>query len=444
VNSGLQRSRRLLLGAGSTAVSKGVLFAVNLLYVPIVIRHLGAVSFGVWTTITTTLTMLLVLDLGVANSLTNFISEAYARGDHEHASRYTTTAFGLMACISCALGLVAYLMWPYLDWGRLFNVVSPPAVADVAGAVAVALAIFLLDLPARLAAKVLGGYQEFGAANLFVIIGSLASLMVTWLLARAGAGMPALVAGSSGPIVALDVLCTLWLLWVRKPWLRPRVAHLDRGAARRLLSLGGGIFLLQISGLLVFDSDNLIIAHYLGPAEVASYSAAWRLASGATAVYSLTFPALWPAFCDAFVRSDIAWARKTFWRVLWISMLAALVFASVLAVCGRWVIRVWATSAAVPGETLMLLMCIWVIVSTFMNNTVTVLLASGEIRLLSWLALAVGLLNVGLSISLVKHIGTVGVILGTILSYVIVVLVPQSVLAWRALYGNVPRAVAAP
>jgi O-antigen/teichoic acid export membrane protein len=108
------------------------------------------------------------------------------------------------------------------------------------------------------------------------------------------------------------------------------------------------------------------------------------------------------------------------------------------------VIRVWATSAAVPGETLMLLMCIWVIVSTFMNNTVTVLLASGEIRLLSWLSLTVGLLNVGLSISLVKYIGAVGVILGTILSYVIVLLVPQSVLAWRTLYGNVPRAIAAP
>jgi O-antigen/teichoic acid export membrane protein len=434
----------MLFAAGSTAVSKGIPVLVNILCVPIVIRHLGAESFGAWITITTTLTMLLVLDLGVANSLTNFISEAYARSDHEQASRYTTTALALMMGISMAIGVLAWGAWPYIRWDWIFNITHSAKAADVSTAVAVAMAVFLLDLPARLAAKVLGGYQELAVANLFSVIGNLASLIATVMLVYANAQLPALVAGTSGPVVAADILCSLWLLWIHKPWLRPRVSHLSRHAVGRMLSLGGNLFILQVSGLLVFDSDNLIIAHYMGPAEVAPYSTAWRLASGATAVYSLMFPALWPAFCDAFVRSDIAWARKTFWRVLWISMLAALFFASVLAVWGRWVIRVWATSAAVPGETLMLLMCIWVIVSTFMNNTVTVLLASGEIRLLSWLSLTVGLLNVGLSISLVKYIGAVGVILGTILSYVIVLLVPQSVLAWRTLYGNVPRAIAAP
>ena len=432
-----------MLGAGSTAVSKGVLFVVNLLYVPIVIRHLGAGNFGVWTTLTTTLTMLLLLDLGVANSLTNFISDAYARGDQEHASRYTTTALGLMMCISGALGLVAYLIWPYLDWGGLFNVGSPEAGAVVARAVAVALAIFLIDLPARLAAKVLGGYQEFGAANLFAISGSLTSLVVTWLLARAGAGLPALVAGSSGPVAAFDVLCTFWLLWVGKPWLRPRVTHLDRTAARGLLSLGGSLFLLQIAGLLVFDTDNLIIAHYLGPSAVTPYNTTWRLAACAAGLHALLFPALWPAFSEAMARGDLDWVRVTFWRVFRITMTAAAVFAGLFAIFGRWIIGLWATDAAVPDEALVLLMCVWVLIGTYMSNTVTVLLASGEVRLLSWLALAVGLLNIGLSVFLVKSMGGAGVILGTILSYAIVVIVPQSVLAWRALHGNVSGAAPA-
>jgi O-antigen/teichoic acid export membrane protein len=424
-----------LLGAGSTAVSKGVLFAVNLLYVPIVIRYLGVGSFGVWTTITTTLTMLLVLDLGVANSLTNFISDAYARGDHGHAGRYSTTAFGLMSCISCSLGLIAYLAWPYLDWESLFNVVPPMAVPDVADAVAVALAIFLVDLPARLGGKVLGGYQEFGGANLFAIIGSAISLVVTWVLARTGAGLPALVAGSTGPIVAADVLCTLWLLWVRKPWLRPRVAHLDRDAARRMLSLGGHLFLIQIAGLLVFDSDNLIIAHYLGPADVAPYNTTWRFAACATGLHALLFPALWPAFSEAMARGDSEWVRRTFWQVFRITMLAAVGFACGFAVFGRWIIRIWATAAAVPDERLLLLMCAWVLISTFMANTVVVLLARGALRLQAWLSLAVGVANVVLSIWLVQRIGSAGVILGTILSYVLILVGPQSVLAWRALHA---------
>jgi hypothetical protein len=48
--------------------------------------------------------MLLVLDLGVANSLTNFISEAYAKDDPQHASTYSTTALGATTLLRAAAG----------------------------------------------------------------------------------------------------------------------------------------------------------------------------------------------------------------------------------------------------------------------------------------------------------------------------------------------------
>ncbi len=417
---------------------------VNILCVPIVIRHLGAEGFGIWVTITTTLTMLLVLDLGVANSLTNLIAEANAHGDREHASRYMTTALGLTTGLSVAFALVAWFGWPFIHWDRIFSITNRANVSEVSAAVGVALAIFLLDLPARLAAKVLGGYQELAIANVFSVAGNLGSLAAIAALVYARARLATLVAGTSAPIVAADIVCSLWLVWRHKPWLRPRAAHLSRQAIGRILNQGSSLFILQVSGLLVFDTDNVIIAHYLGPADVAPYSTAWRLASGATFVHSLIFPALWPAFSDAFVRGEIGWIRRTFWRVFGVSMLTAVVYAALLAFIGRWAIRVWATSAAVPGEALLLLMCVWVLISTYMNNTVTVLLAKGDIRLLAWLALMVGLLNIAVSITLVQRIGAVGVILGTIVSYVSVVILPQSVLAWRTLYGNVPRPGVAP
>src|SRR5947209_19387603 len=75
------RNRRLVHGASSAVLSKGVLVLSNAISIPIAFRYLGAENFGLWTTISTTLSMLLFLDLGIANSLTNFISEAYARED---------------------------------------------------------------------------------------------------------------------------------------------------------------------------------------------------------------------------------------------------------------------------------------------------------------------------------------------------------------------------
>jgi O-antigen/teichoic acid export membrane protein len=430
------RTRRLFEAVGSAILSKGVLVASNALSIPIAIRYLGPESFGIWTTISTFLAMLLVLDLGVANSLTNFISEAYARDDRQHASRYTTTALSVMTSIAVALGLAAWVLWPHLHWYAIFRLASRSDASVVSRAVAVALVIFLIDLPGRLAVKILGGYQELRTANVFATLGSIGNLISILLLVHFRAGLVAMVGGSAAALVGADLLCLGWLILFHKPWLRPRLEHLNRAAARRMMQLGTEFFMLQIAGLVVFNSDNLVVAHYLGPAQVAPYSVAWRLVGYAAIVQTLLIPALWPAFSEAFDRGDLPWIRRTFWRTMWITMGTALGFAVLFAIGGRWMIRIWATSAAVPGEMLMVLMCVWVLISTFMNNTATVLVSKGDTRMQAWCSAGAAVLNLGLSIWLVQRIGPVGVILGTVLSYLAVLVVPQTLQTWRVLYGT--------
>jgi O-antigen/teichoic acid export membrane protein len=430
------RTKRLFEAVGSAVLSKGVLIAVNALLIPIAIRYLGAEQFGIWTTISTTLAMLLLLDLGIANSLTNFISEAYARGDREHASRYSTTAIAVMTGIGLVMALLAWLIWPYLHWDKLFYLSSRSEARSVSHAVAGALLVFLIDLPARLGAKILGGYQELRTANIFAAVGGIGNLLTIVLLVYIRAGLVAMVIGSAAALVGADFLCLAWLLFLHKPWLRPRFHHFDSMAARRMMRMGSEFFLLQIAGLIAFNSDNLVIAHYLGPADVAPYSIAWRLVSYAAVMQTLLTPALWPAFSEAFDRGDLAWIRRTFKHTLWITMGMATAFSLFFAATGRWLIRVWATRAAVPSETLILLMCVWVLICCFMNNTATVLVAKGETRLQAWCSIGAALLNIALSIWLVQRIGSVGVILGTVLSYIAVLVIPQTWQAISVLHGS--------
>jgi len=420
----------------STVLAKAVLILANVLSIPLVIRYLGAQEFGVWTIITTTLTILLALDLGIAGSLTNFISEAYARNDRSHASRHSTTALGISAGMAAIIGCAAVPVWSHVPWERVFGLTADGDREMLSRAAAVALCLLLIAMPARLGAKILGGYQELHTANMFTALGAAGGLVAIVVLVHLHAGLPALIAGSSGAVVSADLSCLLWLLYVHKPWLRPRLQHLSVEVAGRMMKSGASLFMMQIAGILVFDSDNLIIAHYLGPAEVAPYSITWQLVGYAGAAHAMLLPALWPAFSEAFVSGEIAWVRRTFRRIMVITMGLAVAAAAILAFLGRWIIGFWATPAAVPGETLMLLMCAWILISSFMNNTVTILLAKGAIRLQAWLALGVGVLNIPLSIWFVQHLGSAGAILGTILAYLIVLVVPQSILAWRVLYGR--------
>jgi O-antigen/teichoic acid export membrane protein len=410
---------------------------VNALSIPITIRYLGAGQFGIWMTISTILSMLLVLDLGVANSLTNFVSEAYAKNDRDHASTYATTAFAVMVGVAFLLGVGGWLLWPHLNWDSIFHLSGQTAESALVGrAVAGAFCVFLLGLPASLAPKILGGYQELRVASFFQALGSVCNLLFVVVLTRLHAGLVALVVASSGALVAANFICLFWVWFFHKPWLFPRRGHLNRAAARRMLQTGSEFFLLQLAALVVFNSDNLVVTHYLGPVEVASYSVAWRLVGYAAVAQTLLAPALWPAFSEAFSRGDMAWVRRTFARTMWITMGIAIGLTALFAVAGRRIIEVWAGRAAVPSQKLMLLMCLWTLISTFMNNTSTLLVSKGDSRLQAYCSLAAAALNLMLSVYWVQRIGAPGVILATIVSYAALLIVPQTWKVYRVLTEN--------
>lgn len=432
-----RRYRRILAAALSALFGKGISLLVGVITVPLTVRYLGAESYGLWITISSTVTMFFVLDLGIANTLTNLISEAYAADDRRQAAVYFATAFWVITAVVVVLGLVGWMVWPHIDWASLFHLQGSAPTRETSDAVAVAFFVFLLALPTSLASRVLGGYQELHAANFFTAAGSLFSLLAVILVIRFHGSLPVLVGTYAGSAVTANAACLLWICLFHKPWMKPWPNLVAPRVIGRIFHSGIQFFIIQLAGLVVFNSDNLVVSHYLGPAEVAPYSVAWRLVGYAAAVQALLTPALWPAFSEAFNRGDLAWVRHTFWRTMWITMGTALGFALLFAVLGRWMIRIWATNAAVPTETLMILMCVWILISTFMNNTATVLVARGRTWVQAWCSIGAAALNLGLSIWLVQRIGSSGVILGTILSYLIILSLPQTYEAIRVLKGDI-------
>lgn len=422
-----KRTQRLIQGTFFSVISKLVVFLGGAISIPLTIRYLGKESFGIWTVISTILSMLLVMDLGVANSLTNFVSEAFARDDKEHASRYATTALLLMMCLGLLLGVMGWFVWPYVNWPQIFHLPADSPNKDVAGrAVAASFVVFLIGLPANLAPRILGGYQEVRLASMFQCVGAVGNVLSIVILIYLHAGLVALSVASASALVGANLLCLVWIWGVHKPWLRPRRIHVSPHAARMMVQSGSEFFILQLAALIVFNSDNLVVTHYLGPSEVASYSIAWKLVSYATLAQTLLAPSLWPAYSEAFARNDLAWVRKIFFRTMRITMGTALAATAIFAFSGRWIIAVWASRAAVPSETLLLLMCVWTIISTFMNNTSVVLVAKGETRLQAWASILAAVVNLALSVFWVHRIGSVGVILGTIVSYLTLLIVPQT------------------
>ena len=228
--------------------------------------------------------------------------------------------------------------------------------------------VFLLALPTSLATKVLGGYQDLHASNLFVTAGSVLSLLVVLAVVYSHGSLPLLVAGFAGSSVAANAACLLWICLIHKPWMKPWPRQVNPAYIRRIFSTGIQFFVIQMAAMIVFSSGNLVISHYLNPAQVTPYAVTWRLMGYITAVQTLIIPALWPAYSEAYAKGHLAWIRSTYNRVRWITAAVLALGCSTMLLAGRDVIRLWAGPAAIPSTLLVQLMCVWVVICVFTTN----------------------------------------------------------------------------
>src|SRR5208337_1400234 len=354
------------------------------------------------------------LDLGIANTLTNHISRAYALDDKISAARYFTNALLLTAGASAGAGTAFAFVFPRINWIALFNVSANVHARELSSTVAAAAVLMLLGLPCNLGSKLLAGYQELHRNNFAVCAGAVASVVGLGLGIVLRVSMPVLFIMSAGCLTFASFATLLAIVTWAKPWLLPRSSLVDACAIKELLNSGSSFFLIQVAGVIVFSSDNLIVSHYLGAAEVTPYSVTWRVVGFVAVLQSLIFPALWPAYAEAYAKRDYAWIRRTFAIAMTGTAALNALCVAVLLLFGRGLIRLWAGAAAVPTWPLLLAMCAWAVISCFMTVESCLLAALNRTRAQAALSIVAAGVNVALSMMWVRQIGSLGVIAGTL------------------------------
>jgi O-antigen/teichoic acid export membrane protein len=96
-----------------------------------------------------------------------------------------------------------------------------------------------------------------------------------------------------------------------KPQLSPQLKLFDWQLLKRMLGDGVLLFVLQMSSVLLFQSDKLVISIGLTPDDVAPYAILGRVFLAGYGVYMMLLNPLWPASGEAVRRGDVAWVRKS-------------------------------------------------------------------------------------------------------------------------------------
>jgi O-antigen/teichoic acid export membrane protein len=422
-----ERQRRARLTTISAVFAKALSILVTFVSIRLTVKYLGAARYGAWMTISSFITMLSFVDLGLGNGLINAIAQSLGEENKARAKRSISSTFFMLVGISSLLAIVFTTVFRWVPWGKIFNVPAGIDENEINWAVAILVYCFLFNLPLTIVQNVQTGYQEGFLNFLWQSAGNVLALLSVLVVIHFHGGLPWLVFASAGaPALVLLFNWIAQFLRVR-PFLLPALRHVDFSEGRLLIGTGFMFFILQLMTLLGNTTDNFIISQALGVSAVTGYSAIFRLAN-ALAISQFIIAPLWPAFGDAMARKDYQWARKTVSQTLKVTFVIGAITGLGLLIGGQFVVRHWIGQQFVPSLFLLGGFGCWLVTASY-GGTVSVFLNSG-----SWLKKQVGfftaasIISVVLKMLLVSFWAEAGVIWATVLAYGIFYLWPASIL----------------
>jgi O-antigen/teichoic acid export membrane protein len=419
-----ERYRRIGLSAIASASAQGVSILTSLISVPLTLGYLGAERYGLWVVISSTIAMLNFADLGMGNGLINAISDANGKNDKLLAHRYVSSAFFMLAGIALAIGTIFVIFSSKISWSWFLNISSPQAVNEAGPAITVFLACFLVNLPLGVIQRIQIGYQEGFFNSLWQAFGNLLALGSILLAIYFKAKLPWLVFAMTGVPIFATILNGVVLFGFRRPWLLPKLKAVTLFVAQKVSKIGFLFLILQIAATLGYQSDNLVISHFLGASYVPQYSIPMKLFMLIPLLLSFILSPLWPAYGEATTRKDFPWIRKTFFRSVKLALIVNVVPALLLIIFAPLIIHIWAGTNINPPFSLLLGLGIWTILISLGGPIAMLLNGANAIGIQVVCALLMGVSNPLLSIYLVQKIGVAGPIYGTIITWTLFCLVP--------------------
>lgn len=391
---------------------KGWSCIVQFLLIPITLDCLSPYEYGVWLTVSSVLIWIDSFDIGLGNGLRNKLAEALACRDYERGRRLVSTTFVMLIIIIIPLLLVFSLVIYYIDCYRLFNVERylVPNLREL-------LMISLFAVGTTFIFKFIGniylGLQLPAINNLLVVLGQTLTLV--------GVCGTALVKNHS--IINVTIIYTvspliIYILsypvtFIKYRYLRPSLRLFERKEMCSLFTLGIGFFFVQLAGLVIFASSNLLISNLFSPSEVTPYQISYKYFSIVLLLFTLIAAPLWSATTDAYIKNDWIWINKTMGRMQNVVITFSVIL-FVMVIASKYIYLFWVGAEIKISLILSILMSIYMFVLMYSTYYSNILFGIGKIRLITIITIIEALLYIPLAMGLSKFIGLYGVVVALI------------------------------
>lgn len=299
--------------AGNVVV-RGVVATSNLLQVPIVINHLDAEAFGLWSLLTSVTMLFTITDLGIGNSLQMQAGTLFGQGRRQECGALVESAMRVLIAIMglvSFLGLVAYFHAELL--ARILGV-EIESEGELRMALPAAIICYAASVPGACLGRVcvaIGRGLEFNIIQSVAQIVALGSV-VAWT--KINHNISGLVVASTLPAVILSTMGAIVL--TRREGIRAGATEVSWRQGWSVTKLGIFYLVPQLVSMLMLSLPQIILSRYLSLIEVAQYNVVTRVFGFLSAPLAMITNSIGATMAVAMGERDYEWMRKVFWKFM--------------------------------------------------------------------------------------------------------------------------------
>jgi O-antigen/teichoic acid export membrane protein len=388
-----RREKSVMKNVSLGFAAKGISIIIAFLQIPVTLSILNKSEYGVWITIFSVTSWLSFFDIGMGNGLRNKLTQALAEKNITKARKLVSTAYvSLLMMFSIVIFLFVLVAF-FVPWGTVFK--APMGLrSQLLFAVLVCVISSGFNFVFGLIHIILAAHHQTGKSNMLLLLGQLSILFLLYIISFYKSSNTFLIVASVLSVVPLVLNIGLNVYFFNGPYknLSPSLKQFERKYLRNLVRLGAMFFIIQISAVIIYSTDNLIITWLYGPEQVVTYSLVYRYFAIVQIVFGIIMTPLWTMYVDAYQKKDMQWLTDSINNLLklfyfFIGCIVIMVIVSPIF------FKIWIGSSFNPPLNICIVVSSYIVLLTWGSIWVLPLNAAGKIKVQMVVSVLQALLN---------------------------------------------------
>jgi len=427
----LERKKTFLLGVASFYGNSIASLIMGLFSIPIGLNYFGPVRYGFLAVISSIIGYLNFSNLGLQTTVSVLIAKTLKPFEQRAILLRSLLLITISSISVLLLFIVVVNFFP--NWIIVFGKIPDDIKYECNRAAVVTIILFLINLPFRIFSDAFTGLQMVYWSRFYNLLERFLDLIILLLVVFVLKGnlvMFSLLRGVG--TFFINIICGLHLL-IMNPQFNKKSDDLigEQFSVGRMFKTGMKFLIIGLAAMVVWNTDNLIISHFLGIKAVTPYAITFKVFSIIITFYTAINSTLTPMYGRASAMEDWEWINKVYNILAYLlPMIGGLVWIGGIGFAKEF-ICLWAGSQAYGGFLTVFSLGGYAFILAFINVNSHLITGINPTKIATVFAWIEAVVNLCISILLVRSFGIGGAALGTFLAAVFAVSWIQPIYVYR-------------